>query len=69
LHRKIEVPSTKQAHTVPSESAVIPRAYIHSNIMYPDENAYSCDEEDVAHGVNPVIMQQLDMQRFGGADT
>ena len=35
----------------------IPSTYIHSNIIYPDENEYSCDDEDVAAGVDPVVMQ------------
>lgn len=41
----------------------IPSTYIHSNIVYPDENEYSCDDEDVAAGVDPAVMQQLDIRR------
>ena len=34
--------------------ANIPPHYIHTSIVYPDENEYSCDEIDIANSIDPL---------------
>lgn len=42
---------------LPQLTHKFPPTYIHTNIVYPDENDYSCDEEDCVAGVDPVAIQ------------
>ncbi|CAD8106271.1 unnamed protein product [Paramecium sonneborni] len=61
--KSIEVPNFVTIPTVTQTNIQLPIVYIHSNIVYPDENEYSCDEEDLEAGIDPKVMQQLDLRR------
>ncbi|CAD8189894.1 unnamed protein product [Paramecium octaurelia] len=61
--KQIEVPNFVPISTVAQTTIQLPTVYIHSNIVYPDENEYSCDEEDLEAAINPKVMQQLDLRR------
>ncbi|CAD8170298.1 unnamed protein product [Paramecium octaurelia] len=60
--KQIEIPRFVIVEGLPQLSRKIPPTYIHTNIVYPDENEYSCDEEDQALGVDPLAIQQLDIR-------
>ncbi|CAK56966.1 unnamed protein product (macronuclear) [Paramecium tetraurelia] len=60
--KQIEIPKFTTVEGLPQLTLKIPPTYIHTNITYPDENEYSCDEEDQAAGVDPLTIQQLDIR-------
>ncbi|CAD8090695.1 unnamed protein product [Paramecium sonneborni] len=60
--KQIEIPKFVIVEGQREVSHKIPSTYIHTNIVYPDENEYSCDEEDQAVGVDPLAIQQLDIR-------
>lgn len=55
--KHIEIPKFVVVEGLPQLTHKFPPTYIHTNIVYPDENDYSCDEEDCAAGVDPVAIQ------------
>ncbi|CAD8187575.1 unnamed protein product [Paramecium pentaurelia] len=61
--KQIEIPNFVTFSTVAQTTIQLPIVYIHTNIVYPDENEYSCDEEDIEAGIDPKVMQQLDLRR------
>ncbi|CAD8070722.1 unnamed protein product [Paramecium sonneborni] len=60
--KQIEIPKFMIVEGQREVRHKIPLTYIHTNIVYPDENEYSCDEEDQGFGVDPLAIQQLDIR-------
>ncbi|CAD8116571.1 unnamed protein product [Paramecium sonneborni] len=62
LQKEIEIPKYQIVESEEQRIREIPSAYIHTNIVYPDENEYSCDEEDCKAGIDSNAIQQLDIR-------
>ncbi|CAD8198644.1 unnamed protein product [Paramecium pentaurelia] len=62
IQKQIEIPKYMIIESVAQRIHQIPLNYIHTNIVYPDENEYSCDEEDCIAGIDSNAIQQLDIR-------
>ncbi|CAD8208167.1 unnamed protein product [Paramecium octaurelia] len=60
--KQIEIPKYMIVENEAQRIHKIPLTYIHTNIVYPDENDYSCDEEDCIAGIDSNAIQQLDIR-------
>ncbi|CAD8085860.1 unnamed protein product [Paramecium primaurelia] len=62
LQKQIEIPKYMIIESVAQRIHQIPLNYIHTNIVYPDENEYFCDEDDYIAGIDSNAIQQLDIR-------